>query len=170
MEEHQFSSTLPGGLQFRDCSSLLLYEFEWTYNITSNNEVQEHHNSIIFAKWSFQKDLKLLLSPIDQVENPFSDDSYNLYTLGTKYVVPEDVLSSIFSNKQDRGEKKLNEFLKSRFWNKRITISDTVSKNGVQCLSTARNTINCSRLKTKVNLFSVIYFLSDKWRRFPIHF
>ena len=97
-------------LQSRDC--LFLNKFEGTHSIS--NEVQEHHNSSISAQSSFQEDLKLLLSTIDEVENSFSYHSYDLYTLDTKYVVPEDVLSSALTDVQEKGEKQLKKFLKSR--------------------------------------------------------
>ena len=48
-----------------------------------SNEVQGYHNSIISAELSFQKDLKLLLSAMDEFENLFSDNSYDLYSLDT---------------------------------------------------------------------------------------
>ena len=54
-----------------------------------SNEVQGYHNSIISAELSFQKDLKLLLSAMDEFENLFSDNSYDLYSLDTGYVAPE---------------------------------------------------------------------------------
>ena len=96
-------------LQSRDC--LFLNKFEGTHSIS--NEVQEH-NSSISAQSSFQEDLKLLLSTIDEVENSFSYHSYDLYTLDIKYVVPEDVLSSALIDVQEKGEKQLKKFLKSR--------------------------------------------------------
>ena len=95
----------------------ILDEFEGTLNITSN-EIQEHHNSTILAHSSFQKDLKLPLSVINKVENPFLDDSYDLYTLDTKYLVPEDFVSSTLLNLEESEEKQLYEFMKSRLWNR----------------------------------------------------
>ena len=86
----------------------------------------------VSAQLSFQEDLKLLLSAINEVENLFSDDTYDLYSLFTKCVVPEDVVSSTLRNLQERGEKQLHEFMKSRLLSKSKTISDTVTKNGVQ--------------------------------------
>ena len=85
----------------------------------------------VSAQLSFQEDLKLLLSAINEVENLFSDDTYDLYSLFTKSVVPEDVVSSTLRI-QERGEKQLHEFMKSRLLNKSKAISDTVTKNGVQ--------------------------------------
>ena len=62
----------------------------------------------------------------------FSDDSYDLYTLDTKYVVPEDVVSNTFPNVHKRRRKQANEFLQSRLWNRSKAISYTVTINGVQ--------------------------------------
>ena len=42
----------------------------------------------------------------------FSDNRYDLYTLGTKYEVPEDVVSSSFPKGQERGVKN-----KRNSWN-----------------------------------------------------
>ena len=86
-------------------------EFEGTLNIT-NNKALEHHNSTISSQSSFQKDLNLLLSVIHEVENPFSNNKYVFYSLNTKYVVLEDVVSSTLPNLLERGEKQLYEFLK----------------------------------------------------------
>ena len=62
----------------------------------------------VSAQLSFQEDLKLLLSAINEVENLFSDDTYDLYSLFTKSVVPEDVVSSTLRI-QERGEKQIHE-------------------------------------------------------------
>ena len=57
-----------------------------------------------------------------------------------------------------RGEKQLNEFLKSRLWNRSKAISVTLTKlennfSDWKLHSTARNTINHSRQETKLLFF-----------------
>ena len=68
----------------------------------------------------------------------FPDDSYD-YTLDTKYIVPEDSVSSTISKVQEKEEKQLNEFLESPLWNRSKVISCIVNKHGVQffCMKTA---------------------------------
>ena len=113
---------------------LIVFTFVWIWmNLQQNKQwgtrtPQFNH----FRKVKFSKKIKTTL-----VSNRSGWES--CFRRKLTLVVPEDVLSSIFSNKQERGEKKLYEFLKSRLWNKRIAISDTVSKNGVQffCMETS---------------------------------
>ena len=57
------------------------------------------------------------------------DDSYELCSLDTKYVVPEDVVSGTLPNLQERGGRQLYKFMKARLWNRPKAISDAVTKN-----------------------------------------
>ena len=92
----------------------------------------------------------------------FSDDSYDFYTLDTKYVVTEDVVSNTFPNVHKRRRKQANEFLQSRLWNRSKAISYTVTKNGVQffCMKTAQYSKKHDKLpstRNEVALFSRLF-------------
>lgn len=162
----QYTSSLQRWLICNPEIAGFLNDFEGTH--ISSNEAQEHHNSSISAQSSFQEDLKLLFLAIDEVENSFSDGSYDLHTLDTKYVVPEDVLSSTLPNVQERGEKQTNS------WNQVYEIGlkqYLILWPKLECNSswkrhsTTRNVISCSWQETSLLFFWLIYLLSGKGRR-----
>ena len=105
----------------------------------------------------------------------FPNDSHNLYTLDKKCVLPEDVVSSIVPDLQKRGEKQLNEFLKSRLWNRLKAISDAVAKNGVQLsfMKTAQHSKKHDKIQStrnKVALFSHFFFYCQTMDGYLEHF
>ena len=67
--------------------SRLLDEFE---SINEGvNHVREHHDFSDSVQSIFQKEVKSLLSALEDVGNPFDDDSNDLFALQTKTVVTE---------------------------------------------------------------------------------
>ena len=98
----------------------------------------------------------------------FSGNSYDLYSLDTKYVVTEDVVSNTFPNVHKRRRKQANEFLQSRLWNRSKAISYTVTKNynssAWKLHSTAGNTINYRRQETKLLFFLAYLSLVRQWK------
>ena len=132
-----------------------------THDITGN-EVQEHNNSIISAQWSFQKGLKLLLSGMDEVEKPlFRWEKWQLYS-GQKVCGSRRRRKPYLLWSTEERTKILNEFLKPRLSNRSNTVSDIVTKNGVQflCVKSGQCSKRHDKLlsaRNKAALFSLAY-------------
>ena len=73
--------------------SRLLDEFE---SINEGvNHVREHHDFSDSVQSIFQKEVKSLLSALEDVGNPFDDDSNDLFALQTKTVVTETIAQNL---------------------------------------------------------------------------
>ena len=79
-----------------------------------------------------------------------ADDSYDLYTMDSKYIVPKNVSSTV-RNVQEREVKQVNKFLESRLWNRSKTISYTVAKHEVQffCVKNAHYSKTLDKLQSE---------------------
>ena len=59
------------------------------------NHVREHHDFSDSVQSIFQKEVKSLLSALEDVGNPFDDDSNDLFDLQTKAVVTETIAQNL---------------------------------------------------------------------------
>ena len=59
------------------------------------NHVREHHDFSDSIQSVFQKEVKSLLSALEDVGNPFDDDSNDLFALQTKTVVTETIAQNL---------------------------------------------------------------------------
>ena len=83
--------------------SRLLNEFE---SINEGvNHVQEHHDFSDSVQSNFHKEVKSLLSALEDVGNSFDDDSNDLFDLETKIVVPQTISQSLYKL-ENVGEKR----------------------------------------------------------------
>ena len=60
------------------------------------SQVREHHNFSEPVQANFHKDVKSLLSVLEDFCNPFEEDSNDLFNLETKIVVPETVAQKLY--------------------------------------------------------------------------
>ena len=69
------------------------------------NHVQEHHDFSDSVQSNFHKEVKSLLSALEDVGNSFDDDSNDLFDLETKIVVPQTISQSLYKL-ENVGEKR----------------------------------------------------------------
>ena len=91
------------------------------------NHVQEHHDFSNSVQSIFHKEVKSLLSALEDVGNPFDDDSSNLFDLETKIAVPETIAQNLYKL-ENVGEKHFRDFIEQRVWKRSVPLSDTISK------------------------------------------
>ena len=77
------------------------------------NHVQEHHDFSNSVQSIFHKEVKSLLSALEDVGNPFDDDSSNLFDLETKIAVPETIAQNLYKL-ENVGEKQFRDFIEQR--------------------------------------------------------
>ena len=105
--------------------SRLLNEFE---SINEGvNHVWEHHEFPDPVQSIFHKEVKSLLSALEDVGNPFDDDSSDLFHLETKIAVPETIAQNLYKL-ENVGEKHFRDFIEQRVWKRSVPLSDTISK------------------------------------------
>ena len=77
--------------------------------------------------YQFHKEVKSLLSVLEDVGNPFDDDSNDLFDIETKIVVPETIAQNLYKL-ENVGEKHFRDFIEQRVWKRSVPLSDTISK------------------------------------------
>ena len=91
--------------------SRLLDEFE---SINEGvNHVREHHDYSNSVQSIFNEEVKSLLSTLEDVGNPFDDDSSDLFDLETKISVPETIAQNLYKL-ENVGEKQYRDFIEQR--------------------------------------------------------
>ena len=68
-----------------------------------------------------------MLLAVNELGNPFLDDSGDLYALDTKEVANQNAVKT-FRQVQDIGVKQFEEYLEARLWTQVTLIADTISK------------------------------------------
>ena len=127
--------------------SQLLDEFEIINE--GVNHVQEHHDFSNSVQSIFHKEVKSLLPALEDVGNPFDDDSNNLLDLETKIFVPE-MIAQILHKLENVGEKQFQDFIEQRVWKRSGPLSDTISKNKLS-LYKAVGSYSASRKDEQLN-------------------
>ena len=93
-------------------------------------EVAEHHDSSTSTQTHFLKDVKLMFLAVNELGNPFINDSGDLYAIDTKKVANQSAVSAL-RQVQDIGMKQFEEYLKARFWTQVTPITDTIFNNNI---------------------------------------
>ena len=92
--------------------------------------VAEHHDSSISTQTHFLKVVKLILSAVNELGNPFRGDSGDSYALDTKKVANQNAVSAL-RQVQVIGVKQFEEYLQVRLSAQVTPIADTISKNNI---------------------------------------
>ena len=90
----------------------LLEEFEAVGDVDAS-KVLEHYESDPSYQMRFLKDVKLVSSAIDELGNPFMDDSLDLYNLHNKELVGPLVIETLYSVEKI-GKKQFEEYFENR--------------------------------------------------------
>ena len=77
----------------------VLKEFESTFEVTKPCD-KRHHEQMPSVQKAFFKDVQALNSVLEEMGNPFTEDSTQLIVLDTKEIMPECVVHAIKTAKQ----------------------------------------------------------------------
>ena len=106
--------------------SRLLDEFE---QIDKDDiKILDHHDSSVSAQSNFYKDVNNLLLTIDDIGNPFDDNSNDLFDLESRVVVPDNLVSNLYKI-ETVGTNQFNQFMENKIWKRFSPLSDTISRN-----------------------------------------
>ena len=84
-------------------------EFESTFEVTKSCD-KRHHEQIPSIQKAFSKDVQALISVLEEMGNPFTEDSTELIVLDTKEIMPECVVQAIKTAKQ-KGQSQYDQFV-----------------------------------------------------------
>ena len=106
--------------------------------------------------------MKSLLSTLENVCNPFDDDSNDLFDLETKIVVPKTIAQNLYKL-ENVEEKQFRDFIEQRVWKRSVPLSDMISRNkfsrfmAVGSCFASRKDEQLNTAKYNVSLFSRLF-------------
>jgi hypothetical protein len=109
-------------------------EFEATFVSTKSDDVR-HHEQVLSVQKSFSKNVQSLVSVIEELGNPFIEDSTDLLVLDTKDVMPQCVTESV-KNAQEMGQSQYDKFVDERLVHCTKAITDTIPRNQLPLFGT----------------------------------
>jgi hypothetical protein len=139
----------------------LLTEYEGKHSTVKNGS-ERHHEQIPSIQRTFLSNVKGVLDVIEDLGNPFSETSSDLYTLDTKVLAPDKVVATIRTI-EDLGKTQYQRFVEDRINDDVTRFHDTISNNKLPLFSNfdksqVKSSLGtCTSLKTDVQLFSRMY-------------
>ena len=139
----------------------LIREFESTFEVRSSSSTL-HHEQVPFVQKNFAKDVKAMVTVLDEYGNPFLESSKDLIVLDSKEIMPDCVVQSVYKAKE-LGETQYNTYVEERLNKCTSPISDTIQRNKLPLFGTHEKTASnktknqVANLKSDCNLFSRLY-------------
>ncbi|CAC5413699.1 unnamed protein product [Mytilus coruscus] len=140
----------------------LAKEFENYIDRFRDEEDINHHGQKQSVQRSFIHGVTSLVEVIDELENPFLEDSNELLVLDTKDIAPSAVVDTI-RRIENVGQDQYEKFIEDRFLNRSVSIFEPIKNNGLPLFRTPpEKTLSITKgktavLKSDVSLFSRLY-------------
>ena len=138
-------------------------EFENCFLKKSDSGNNEHHEQKPSVQKSFHHDVESLLTSIEEMGNPFSEDSSDVMSIDTKYIMPAEVVECIYTAEKV-GKKQYDTYVEERLEKCTKPISDTIKRNNLALPGNAQQKVKKSAdqkkliiLRNDCNLFSRLY-------------
>lgn len=136
-------------------------EFESAYEVRKPANTC-HHEQVSSVQKAFAKDVQNLIEVIDEMGNPFREDSTDLLVLDTKEIVPKSVVEAVPAAKE-KGQSMYDTYVEERLTKQSKAISDTIQLCNLPLFGTqekrpSSKTSNVlANLKSDCRLFSSLY-------------
>ena len=136
-------------------------EFERTYDAGRPDDTR-HHEQVPSVQKAFARDVKSLIGVIEEMGNPFCEDSADLLVLDTKEIVPKCVVEAV-SEAKIKGQSMYDNYVEERLNKRSKPITDTIQRCNLPLFGTpekrtSRKTGNqVADLKSDCRLFSRLY-------------
>lgn len=143
--------------------SRIVAEYEKCSIQTSTAEIRsKHHEQHHGVQAAFQKDIKSLTSVLEELGNPFLDDSQDLLVLDTKDIMEQSVKETV-KKVETIGKEQFSKYVKERLTDCTVPVTETISKNNLPLFSRSsiklpsRKNLQVQSLKNDCHLFSRLY-------------
>ena len=139
----------------------MVNEFEALQSHDQTTE-HRHHEQHLGVQTSFLKEVKSLVAVIEEMGNPFLEQSQDLLVLDTRDILDQSVGESV-RKAEELGEKQYHNFVDERLVKREVPITDVIHKNKLVLLShpppkpPSKQKIQVTALKNDCNLFSRLY-------------
>ena len=117
-----------------------------------------HYEQVPYVQKAFAKDVKSLISVIEQMGNPFCEDSADLLALDTKEIVAKCVVEAVSSRAKMKGQSMYDKYVEERLNKRSKPITDATQRCNLPLLGTPEKRQSRIRtLKSDCPLFSSLY-------------
>ena len=131
-------------------------------SLLKKKETKKHHDQMPSVKKAFVKVVKDLVDAVEELGNPFREDSGDLLVLDTKDILPKEVVDSVKSI-EETGYDQYTTFVKERFVDQKKPITDPIKMNKLPMFSRpptkvpSKQKVKLTALKEDYALFSRLY-------------
>lgn len=145
--------------------SAVIAEYEDKADSHGDNKEKKHHEQSDSAQKTFSEDVRSFLTTMEELGNPFLDQSKELLTIDSQEIMPADVVRSI-EVIQTLGEEQYTAFIEERL-KKETPISAKISRNSLPLFSkpnkatASKDKLKITELKSDCALFSRLYISSQ---------
>ena len=136
-------------------------EFESTYDVRKTADTR-HHEQVPSVQKAFAKDVQNLIGVIEEMGNPFYEDSADLLVLDTKEIVPKCVVEAV-SGAKAKGQSMYDKYVEERLDKRSKPITDTIKRCNLPLFGTpekrqsSKTSNQVADLKSVCRLFSRLY-------------
>lgn len=125
-------------------------------------ESTKHHEQVPSLQNTFLKNVKSLVNAVEELGNPFKEDSGDLLSLDTKDIMPKEVVESV-KNIQKVGQDQYKAFVTEKMIQRTKPITDPIKRNKLPLFSrlpikaASKKQAQVAALKDDCSLFSRLY-------------
>ena len=140
----------------------VIVEFEDFNMHPRNQEETRHHEETPSVQNTFARDVRSLVAVIEELGNPFEEDSQDLLVLDTKEIADPAVIETVRNAKQI-GQYQFEAFLKECIVDRTKSIEETIHRNMLPLFATKRGpkipkgNQQVKSLKNDVALYARLY-------------
>lgn len=140
----------------------IIQEFEETSAKEVSEEKRRHHEQTPCIQTVFKKDVLSLVSAIEEMGNPFQEDSTDLLVLDSKEIMDETVVKAV-REVVSIGQDQYKAFVKERFQERTKPITEAIKKSKLPLLkqqpqkNPTKDKQKVAALKNDCALFSRLY-------------
>ena len=121
----------------------------------------KHHEEHRSFQISFHQDVKSLVTAVEDLGNPFLEETSDLFVLDTKVVAEESAVSRM-RQIESEGKKQCETFISERLVERKKPLTDPITRNKLSFFATSsqkssRATQQLSSMKRDCSLFSRLY-------------
>jgi len=137
-------------------------EFEMAQEHHGGKAQTLHHDQTESIQKSFDKDVRSLVSVIEELGNPFLEETTDIVVLDTKDIASSSVIHSV-QNVQKVGKEALESFVQERLIERKKPLNDVLSRNKLPLFGSSsgkaqpKDKQKVASLKSDVQLFSRLY-------------
>ena len=136
-------------------------EFESAYEVQRPTEIC-HHEQVPSVQKAFANDVQNLIRVIEEMGNPFSEDSVDLLVLDTKEIAPKCVVEAV-SGAKEKGQSMYDKYVEEGLNKRSKPVTDTIQRCNLPLFGTpekrhsSKTSSLVTDLKSDCRLFSRLY-------------